>query len=100
MKSHPFQKKYARNEDAIYFHAETSAIFNAHKKLKFDKFESSILYTYRSKYDSTKKIQLISGLSAPCDGCLKCIKDYGIKAVVYSLDHIERTKNNYGVLEL
>lgn len=100
MKSHPFQKKYARNEEAIFFHAENSAIYIADRKLKFDKFENSVLYISRIKYKSTDKSSYVSGLSLPCEGCLRCIKDYGIKTVVYSLDYIEGVKENYGILKL
>ena len=44
MKTHPYQMKYARNSKAIYWHSETSAIYTADKKLKFTKFDNSILY--------------------------------------------------------
>lgn len=100
MKSHPYQRKYARNPEAIYWHAETSAIYIADKKIGFDKFKHSSLYVTRVKYDSSDKIKFISGLAAPCDGCLRCIREYGIKEVIYTLDHIDGVKENYGVLVL
>lgn len=100
MKTHPYQRKYGRNADAIFWHAETSAIFNADKRVGFDKFKNSVLYIARVKYDSCEKNNFISGLAMPCVGCMKCIKDYGIGAVIYTIDHIEDTKENYGVLVL
>lgn len=100
MKSHPFQKKFSKNSDAIYFHAETAAIHTAEKKFQFNKFESAQLYIYRFKYDSSKKIKLIDGLAAPCSGCLKCIKNYGIKNIIYSLDNIDNNTKKYGIMLL
>jgi deoxycytidylate deaminase len=94
MKSHPYQKKYGRNEEAIYFHAETLAIYTADKKLGFDKFENSILYVCRLKYESTEKLSLVNGMAKPCDGCMRCIQDYRIKSVIYTMDE----QDNYGVM--
>jgi len=100
MKTHPYQRRYAKNEESIYWHAETSAIHTADKKLNFDKFESSILYIARVKYNSTEKTNFVSGLAAPCEGCLRCITDYGIKTVIYTLDYIEGCNENFGVIIL
>ena len=100
MKSHPFQRKYSRNSESIYWHAETLAIYNADKKLNFDKFNKATLYIARMKYDSTEKLNFIAGLAAPCEGCLSCIKDYGIGKVIYTMDHLPETKDNYGVILL
>jgi deoxycytidylate deaminase len=100
MKSHPYQMRYGRNPEAIYWHAETSAIFTADKKLGFDKFKNSSLYIARVKYDSSDKIKFISGLAAPCEGCLRCIMEYGIKEVIYTLDEIDNVKEHYGVIVL
>jgi deoxycytidylate deaminase len=100
MKSHPYQSRYSRNEEAIYWHSETSAIFNADKKIHFDKFEKSTLYVARVKYESTKKDSFISGICMPCDGCIRCIKDYGIKTVIYTIDPIEGSKEHFGILRL
>jgi len=94
MKSHPYQKKYGRNEEAIYFHAETSAIYTADKRIGFDKFHNSILYVCRLKYESTEKLSLVTGLAKPCDGCMRCIQHYGIKSVIYTMDE----PDNYGVI--
>ena len=87
MKSHPFQAKYGKNEDAIYLHAETSAIRNALKYISTEELEKSTLYVCRVKFDDSFKRKLIFGLSKPCPGCERCISTFGIKNVVYSMDN-------------
>ena len=86
MKSNPFQKRYGKNEYAIYKHAEVDCIQTA-LKLKFCKFENSVLYVARMKYESTDRANYVSGLAMPCDGCLRCIENYGIRSVIYTMDH-------------
>lgn len=100
MKTHPYQMRYGKNKQCVFWHAETLAIYNADKKMKFDKISKSTLYVARIKYENTEKENFVSGLALPCDGCMRCIKEYGIKNVIYTLDHIEDTKENYGVLSL
>ncbi len=100
MKSHPYQKRYGRNKDAIYMHSEVSAIHTAEKKLGFDKFHNSTLYVVRVKWTSSNKTSLTSGMALPCTGCMRCIKDHGIKTVIYTLDQIDNEKENFGVLLL
>lgn len=99
MKSHSFQKRYGKNEHAIFLHAEVAAIYAA-KKMKFEKFDNSILYIARIKYKDTTKNDIISGLAAPCDGCLRCINDHNIKSVVYTLDELPNIKSAFTVLEI
>ena len=48
-KTHPFQKRYCKNKDAIYLHAETDAIKNSINKIDLEKFSNSILYICRVK---------------------------------------------------
>ena len=86
-KSHPFQAKYGKNEDAVYLHAETDAIKNALKYISVEELEKSTLYICRIKFTDTHKKNMIFGLSKPCCGCAKCISAFGIKNVVYSLDN-------------
>ena len=100
MKTHPYQLRYGKNKQCVFWHAETSAIYNADKKIGFDKFNKSVLYVARVKYINSDKEKFVSGLALPCDGCMRCIKEYGIQTVIYTLDHIENTKENYGVLSL
>lgn len=100
MKTHPYQKRYGKNAESIFWHSETSAIYIADKRLKFDKFEDSVLYVARIKYESSDKKKFISGLASPCDGCMQCIKDYGIKTVIYTMNHIDGSKEHFGILTL
>jgi deoxycytidylate deaminase len=97
MKSNPFQKRYGKNEYAIYQHAEIAAIQSA-LKLKFDRIQSSYLYVARIKWDGTDKENFVSGLALPCEGCMRCISEYGIRTVIYTMDHKEICKDNFGVI--
>lgn len=85
MKTHPFQARYAKNDKAIFLHAETSAIRNALKEISIDELEASILYVVRVK--STPTHGSVFGLSRPCCGCQRCIETFGIKNVYYTLDN-------------
>lgn len=85
-KSHPFQARYSKNQDAIFLHAETAAIRNALKYISVEELEKSTLYVCRIKYEDTTKRKLVFGISKPCSGCERCLSVFGIKNVVYSLD--------------
>lgn len=81
-KSHPFQKKFGRNEHSIYLHAEIDAIVSA-SRLAID-FERCDLIVIRLKpiHRGSKKEKLSP--SAPCKGCTRCISAFGIKNVIHS----------------
>jgi len=83
-KTHPFAAKYSKNPDAIYLHAETSAILAAKKKLTEIELSKSTLIVCRVKYD--KQFNTLFGLAKPCSGCEKCIDDHGIKTIIYTND--------------
>ena len=95
-KSHPFQLRYGKNEESIYWHAETHAIFNALKILDNDDLKKCRLYVCRVKNDTDRK--LLFGLSKPCDGCQECIDNHQIPTVVYTLDG-KFGKHHYAVEE-
>jgi cytidine deaminase len=80
LKSHPFQASYAKNDDSIYWHAETYAIFNSLKRITKKDLEKATLIVARSKENGQ------FGIAKPCCGCVRCISDYKIKKVVYTLD--------------
>lgn len=86
-KSHPFQARFGKNEDAVYLHAETDAIKNALKYISVEELERSTLYVCRIKFSDTHKKGMIFGLSKPCPGCTRCIVNFGIQSVIYSLDN-------------
>jgi deoxycytidylate deaminase len=86
MKSHPFQLRYAKNTEAIYWHSENMAIFNASKKIDKADFRKATLYIARVKKPSAHNPNFIHGLACPCDGCKTAIDDFKIKRVVYTKD--------------
>jgi len=87
LKSHPLQAKFGKNEDAIYLHAEVSAIKNALRTLTIDNLSKTTLYICRVKYFDQTKQRMIFGLAKPCSGCRRCIRAFDIGRVVYTLDN-------------
>jgi deoxycytidylate deaminase len=87
MKSHPFQAKYGKNKDAVFLHAETSAIKNALKYISVAELERCTLYISRVKFDDAGKTKLIFGTAKPCPGCFRCINSFNISKVYYTLDN-------------
>lgn len=85
MKTHPFQARYAKNDKAVYLHAETSAIKNALKYISVDELGLCSLYVVRVK--STPSHGAVFGLSRPCCGCQRCIETFGLKKVYFTLDN-------------
>lgn len=83
-KTHPFQKKYGKNKDAIYLHAETDVIKNVINKITLDKLSKCVLYICRVKIENGK---FVFGLAKPCDGCIKAISTFNISKVYYTLDN-------------
>mgnify|MGYP003325769852 FL=1 len=80
-KTHPFQAQYAKNDEAIYLHAEVDAIKNALKILSVEDLKKSILVVCRLKADSS------FGLARPCIGCMRAIVNFNIKNTYYTTDH-------------
>ncbi len=80
-KSHPFQKKYGSNGDAIYLHSELDAIKAALKILSLEELSKSTLYVCRVKYENNK---LVWGKSRPCAGCLKAIAKFNLTKVFFT----------------
>src|ERR1035437_3340786 len=78
LKSHPFQVKYGRNKDSIYFHAEVDAIKNALKNYSVEFLQHTTLISVRKKPDSSV------GIAKPCSGCERCIAEFGIKEVYWT----------------
>ena len=83
-KSHPFQARYSKNEDAIYLHAETDTIRTALRHLSEKQLSKATLYVCRIKHEDGPDTPLIWGLSKPCVGCQRAIATFDIKVVVYS----------------
>jgi len=93
-KSHPFQARYSKNEDAIYLHAETDTIRAALRYLSEKQLSKSTLYICRIKHEDGPGSPIIWGLSKPCIGCQRAIATFDIKNVVYS----EEGKGSYSFL--
>ena len=83
LKSHPFQCRYKKNKDAVYWHAETRAIYNALKILPYEDLEKCTLYVCRVKNENNKKV---FAMAKPCSGCQRAINDYKLKNTIYSND--------------
>jgi len=88
-KSHPFQAKYCKNKDAVFFHAEIHAIKNALKTIDVDDLSKCDLYVVRAKRRNSTSKNWITGLAKPCIGCQKCIDAFELKNIYYSFDNDE-----------
>lgn len=93
-KSHPFQKKYAKNSEAIFLHAEVHAIKNALRDLPVGELSKCELYIARVKRPQSFSDKFIWGLSKPCVGCARAIAEFGIRRTIYTCDN-----GNYEVME-
>jgi deoxycytidylate deaminase len=85
-KSHPFQKKYSTNEDAIFLHAENCVIAQATRKYSGDIISKAALYVCRVKWTSDKRVAFEQGLAMPCKGCQRCIAAFDIRSVFFTLE--------------
>lgn len=85
-KTHPLQAKYSTMKDAIYLHAEISAIKNALRQISVEELENCSLYIARVKYSNNKKTSRQFGLARPCPGCENCINAFGIRKVYHTTD--------------
>lgn len=71
MKSHPFQKKFGRNEHSIFLHAEIEAIINCFRA--GDEPNQGKMYVARVTKDGKRAI------SKPCKGCQMALFQYDIE---------------------
>lgn len=79
-KSHPLMRRFGKNKNAIYLHAEIDAIRKALNILDVRKLTKSVLYVCRV----TKNKEV--AMSKPCIGCQKAIVAFDIQGVYYSID--------------
>lgn len=86
LRTHPLQKKYGKNEEAIFLHAEIDAIAQGLNHISREELKASTLYVHRVKRNSPikHKAEWVDGLACPCDGCQGAIHAFGIKRVIYS----------------
>jgi tRNA(Arg) A34 adenosine deaminase TadA len=97
LKSHPLQKRFAKNAHAIFLHAEIDAIRQALKKSSVESLQDMTLYVARAKYNKARNVggKIVWGLAKPCSGCMRAIETFNIQRVVYTTD----SDNEYEVLE-
>ena len=88
MRSHPVQKKYGKNDNAIYLHAEINAIVNSLNHVDKDDLRKADLYVYRVKKDMNdpNRTHWVDGMSCPCEGCMSAIDAFNIKRVIHSTE--------------
>lgn len=89
MKSHPFQAKFAKNEMAIFLHAEVHAIKNALREITVEELAKCDLYIARIKRPKSYEDQYVWGMSKPCCGCQRAIAEFGIRRTIYTTDQHE-----------
>lgn len=98
-KTHPIQLRFKKNDHAIFLHAEINCIVNHIKHFGEEDLQGSTMYVARSKMELTAKGNGYDekwGLAAPCEGCMKALKYYGIKRVIYTTNN----DNEIGTLEI
>jgi deoxycytidylate deaminase len=82
-KTSPFQAKYGRHEHCIHLHAEVAAIKNAVRQQQ-DLSRNCTLVVVRVKRENTRSKKFNLALAKPCDGCYRCIAEFGIDNVYYT----------------
>lgn len=85
LKSHPFQKRFAKNEDAIFLHAENDCLVNGINEVPdiLNYLDKCALLVARCKRGPSG---WISGIAKPCSGCQRAAAHFGISKVYYTND--------------
>ena len=85
LKSHPFQKRFGKNESAIYLHAEVDCIVNAiRSNIPLSDISKSSLIVVRIKKNVN---EWIVATAKPCSGCQRAIAHFDINKVLYTTDN-------------
>lgn len=79
-KTHPLQKRFGKNPEAIYQHAEMNCLINFLRRNDREELSRATLYIARVMGQDAEHI----GLAKPCCGCEAAIHSYGIKKVVHT----------------
>lgn len=77
-KTSPLQGRFAKNELALYEHAEIHAIKNAIK------FKCNMNFTKASIYVARVLRNDQPALAAPCEGCMKALQHYRFKDIFWT----------------
>lgn len=84
LKSHPFQKKFGKNELAIYLHAEVDCIVNAiRNNMPLSDISKSTMVVVRTRQNGP--IWELA-TAKPCSGCQRAIAHFDIKKVLYTTE--------------
>ena len=94
-KSSPLQKRFGKNDDSIYYHAEIHAIRNALRNVDHDDLRRCVMYIARARWKSQYERVRVWGMAKPCSGCLMALDAFRIKAAIYTVD-----EGRYGILDL
>lgn len=86
LRTHPLQKQFAKNSEAIYLHAEINAISNALNHIDKSDLKKCTLYIHRVKRNDSNKLKAewVDGLACPCSGCKAAIISFEIPRIIYS----------------
>ena len=85
-KSDPLQARFSKNESAIYLHAEIHSLKNSLKLLDVEELTKCSIYICRVKKVRPKSKEYVWGIAKPCSGCMRAIREFGIKNIIYSSD--------------
>lgn len=80
LKSHPMQKRFGKNPEAIYQHAEINCLVNFLRSNDPKELTKATLYVGRVYGEDMEHV----GLAKPCCGCSHAIEHFGIRKVVHS----------------
>lgn len=85
-KTHPLQKRFSKNIEAIFKHAEVDCIINALRHIDAEDLSKANLYVYRVKKLTKDHVDWSDGYAEPCCGCKQAIDHFKIKKVIFSTD--------------
>lgn len=85
-KSHPLQKRFSKNHESIFKHAEVDCIINALRHIDPEELSKATLYISRVKKLTRESIDWSDGLSDPCPGCKQAIDHFKIKRVIHTTE--------------
>jgi tRNA(Arg) A34 adenosine deaminase TadA len=89
-KTSPIQNRFKKNENAIYLHAEVACVKNALRHLDVEDFKKCDMFVVRVKrlvYEG----DFVYAMAKPCEGCSRCIAEFGIRDVYYTVEDPNET---------
>jgi tRNA(Arg) A34 adenosine deaminase TadA len=89
-KTSPIQNRFKKNENAIYLHAEVACVKNALRHLDVEDFKKCDMFVVRVKrlvYEG----EFVYAMAKPCEGCSRCIAEFGIRNVYYTVEDPNET---------